>query len=198
MGYPNAFPYEVIGSPWDFYVAPVGETRPAVTDAAPTGNWIQLGTRGKYSLSEEGVRMSAPASYNYFRSFGSAAPIKAFRSEEDVVFQVSLADLTPEQLANAFNQLPTDVTEVGSTRTLTLSRGLSVTQVALLMRGPSPFMDEGIAQFWVPNACNVSSPEIPIRRDNATIYQLEWRAIFYTGGTAGEEMGVYEQQIIPT
>lgn len=196
-GFPNAFPYEVIGSPYDFYIAPVGEARPAIT-AAVAGQWVQVGSRGAYSFSDEGVRMQAPASYNYFRGFKSAAPLKAFRSEEDVVFQVSIADLTPEQLANAFNQLAADVTELGTTRTLNLSRGLSVTQVAILMRGPSPFMDAGTAQFWVPNACNVSSPEIPIRRDNATVYQLEWRAIFYFDAAAGEEMGVYETQIETT
>jgi len=197
MGYPNAFPEEVIGSPFDIWVAIAGTARPLLS-ASPAADWVQLGTRGKYSLGEEGVKVNSPASYNYFRSFGSAAPIKAFRSEEDVMVQVSMADLTPEVLANAFNQLATDVTESGFKRTLNLSRGLSVLTAAVLMRGPSPFMDGGTAQFWIPNAANVSSPEIAVRRDNATIYSLEWRAVFYAAATAGEEMGVYEVELPST
>ncbi len=197
MGFPNAFPYEVIGSPMDFYIAPAGEARPALA-SAPAGNWVQLGLRGKYSFSEEGIGVNSPAAYNYFRSYGSAAPTKAFRSEEDVMFQVSLADLTLESLANAFNQLAEDVIESGYKRTLNLSRGLSVLTAAILARGPSPYMDGGTAQFWVPNACNVSSPEIKVRRDNATIYAMEWRAVFYSLATTGEEMGVYEAELEST
>jgi hypothetical protein len=197
MPYPNAFPFEVIGSPFDFWVAPAGTARPVIS-AAPAVAWVQLGNRGKYSFGEEGVRVNSPASYNYFRSYGSAAPIKAFRSEEDVMFQTSLADLSLEHLANAFNQLAGDVTEAGITRTLNLARGLSVLTAALLMRGPSPYMDGGTSQFWVPNACNVSSPEIAVRRDNATIYSLEWRAVFYSLAAAGEEMGVYEAEVSST
>lgn len=197
MGYANAFPYEVIGAPFEFFIGPAGEPRPAL-NIAPAGNWVQLGLRGKNSFSEEGVKMNSPAAYNYFRGYGSAAPIKAFRSEEDVMFQSSLADLTPESLANAFNQLAEDVVESGFKRQMNLSRGLSVLTAALLMRGPSPYMDEGTSQFWVPNACNVSSPEISVRRDNATIYALEWRAVFYSLATAGEEMGVYEAELPST
>lgn len=197
-GYPNQFPYEVIGSPFDFYVGPVGESRPATNTLTVAGNWVQVGTQGNKSISDEGVRFGAPASYNYFRGFGSAAPLKAFRSEEDDTVQISMADLTLEQIANAFNQTADDVVETGFTRKLGLSRGLSVLQVALLLRGPSPYMDDGILQIWIPNACNVSSPEIPIRRDNATIYSLEWRALFYSLATTGEEMGVIEALIDAT
>lgn len=193
MGLPNAYPYEVMGAPHSLYIAPVGEARPAI-GAAPAGGWVLVGTAGNRSYAEEGVRVNSPAAYNYFRGLGSAAPRKAFRAEEDVSIAVTLADLTLESLATAFNKLSTDVTEAGITRTLGLSRGLGVMTVALLVRGPSPYMDDGFAQWWVPAAANVTSIELALRRDNATTYPLEFRAIWYDPATDGEEMGVFEAE----
>ena len=197
MGFPNAFPYEVIGAPHTIYIGPAGEARPTL-GATPAGNWVLLGARGNISYSEEGVRTNSPAAYNYFRGLGSAAPLKAFRSEEDVMVQVTLADLSLESLANAFNQLAEDVTESGFKRTLNMSRGLSVLTAAVLVIGPSPYMDDGTAQLWIPNAANVSNPEPVRRRDQATTYALEWRAIYYSLAAAGEEMGVMEAEIETT
>lgn len=197
MGLPNAYPYEVMGAPHSVYIATFGTARPAI-DASPSGSWTLVGERGNNSYSEEGVRVNSPAAYNYFRGLASAAPRKAFRSEEDVMIGITLADMTLESLALAFNKLAADVTESGFKRTLGLSRGLSVTTLALLVRGPSPYMDDGFAQFWIPTAINVSSIELGLRRDNATTYPLEFRAIWYDEATAGEEMGVYEAEIETT
>src|SRR5262245_12858077 len=124
MGMPNKFPFEVIGSPFSVYFAPVGTARPSVYAAVDTNIWTLLGSNGHRSYAEEGVRVNSPQAFNYFRGLGSAAPLKAFRSEEDLIFQVTLADLTLEQLSNAFNQ--NTPTEVGVTTTLPISRGLVV------------------------------------------------------------------------
>lgn len=193
MGLPNAYPYEVMGAPHSLYIGAAGLARPAIGDA-PAGGWVLVGTAGNRSYAEEGVRVNSPAAYNYFRGLGSAAPRKAFRAEEDVIIQVTLADLTLEQLATAFNKLASDVVETGITRKLGLSRGLGVQTVALLVRGPSPYMDDGHSQWWVPQACNVTSIELAMRRDNATTYPIEFRAIWYDLATTGEEMGVFEAE----
>lgn len=193
MGLPNTFPYEVIGSPFSVYLGAVGLARPAIS-AAPAVGWVLIGSNGNRSYSEEGVRVNSPQGFNYFRGLGSAAPLKAFRTEEDVTVQVTLADLTLEQLAAAFNKANTEVVETGITRKLMLSRGLTVATGALLVRGPSPYMANGFSQWWLPLVCNVSSPEIVHRRDNATTYALEWRALYYASAAAGEEMGVYEAE----
>jgi hypothetical protein len=195
MGLPNAYPYEVMGAPHSLYIATFGTARPALNVADPTGvGWTLIGLNGNKSYAEEGVRVNSPAAYNFFRGYGSAAPLKAFRSEEDVMCQVVLADMTLESLALGFNKLSSGVTEVGITRTLGLSRGLGVMTMALLVRGPSPYMDDGIAQFWIPVAANVSAVELALRRDNGTAYGLEFRALYYADATAGEEMGVYEAE----
>lgn len=193
MGLPNAYPFEVMGAPHSLYIAEFGTARPAI-GAAPSGDWVLVGEAGNRSYAEEGVRINSPAAYNYFRGLGSAAPRKAFRSEEDVIVAVTLADMTLESLATAFNKLAADVVESGITRTLGLSRGLSVATMALLVRGPSPYMADGFAQFWIPVAANVTSIELALRRDNATTYPLEFRALWYDEGIAGEELGVYEAE----
>lgn len=193
MGLPNAYPYEVMGAPHSLYIAAFGTARPAI-GAAPGGSWTLVGQNGNRSYAEEGVRVNSPAAYNYFRGLGSAAPLKAFRSEEDVIIAVTLADMTLESLATAFNKLAADVDEVGITRTLGLSRGLGVATMALLVRGPSPYMADGFAQFWIPVAANVTSVELALRRDNATTYPLEFRALWYDEATTGEELGVYEAE----
>lgn len=194
MGFPNAYPHEVMGAPHAVYIAAVGSARPALSVATPLSPWTVVGLRGNHSYADEGVRVNSPAAYNYFRGYASAAPRKAFRSEEDVTIGVTLADMTLESLALAFNKVAADVDEVGITRTLGLSRGLGVATFALLVRGPSPYMDDGIAQFWIPSVMNVSSIELSLRRDNATTYPLEFRAIWYDEATEGEEMGVYEAE----
>lgn len=193
MGMPNTFPYEVIGSPFSLYVAPAGTARPAIDVTPPGGGWTLVGSNGNKSYAEEGVRVNIPQSMNYFRGLGSAAPLKAFRSEEDVIVQVTLADLTLEQIAQALNS--NTVTETGITRKVGLSRGLTVATVALLVRGPSPYMDDGFCQFWVPYAANVTSAELAFRRDNATTYPLEWHALVDpSAATDDEQLGVLEGQ----
>jgi hypothetical protein len=182
-----------MGAPFTMWIAPPGTTKPALTVENDDLNvaWVLLGQTGNKSYSEEGVRINSPAAYNAFRGLGSAAPRKMFRSEEDVMAQVTLADLTLEQLANAFNKLAADISGT-DTRKLELSRGLTVATAALLVRGPSPYKDDGYSQWYIPAACNTSSPEIVMRRDNATTYALEWRAIWYDEAAEGEELGVYE------
>lgn len=194
MGFPNAYPHEVMGAPHGVYIAPVGQARPALSVPTPLSPWVVVGLRGERSYSEEGVRVNSPAAYNYFRGNASAAPLKAFRSEEDVEIGVTLADMTLESLAYAFNKTSEDVEETGVTRTLGLSRGLGVAGFALLVRGPSPYMDDGIAQFWIPNVMNVTSLELALQRMNATTYPLTFRAIWYDDADAGEELGVYEAE----
>lgn len=192
MGMPNTFPYEVIGSPFSVYVAAAGTARPAI-GVAPSGSWGLVGSNGNKSYAEEGVRVNIPQAFNYFRGLGSSAPLKAFRSEEDVIIQVTLADLTLEQIRQALNQ--NTVTETGITRKVGLSRGLTVATVALLVRGPSPYMDDGTSQFWLPYAANVSSPEMVMRRDNATTYALEWRALVNPDASSDDEtLGVFEAE----
>lgn len=189
MGLPNTFPYEVMGSPFSLYVAAAATARPAL-DEVPGIDWTLLGSNGAKSYAEEGVTLMLPQSFNKFRGYGSAAPLKIFRSEEDVQCRVVLADMTLEQLANALNSNTVATTPH---RKLGLSRGLTVSTIALLARGPSPYADNKYSQIWIPYAANVSSPELPFRRDTATIYTLQWDAIVNPDAASDDEqLGVIE------
>lgn len=193
MGLPNTFPFEVIGAPFSVYVAAAATARPAIT-AAPGIAWTLLGTRGPLSYSEEGVQVELPQSFNAFRSLGSAAPLKLFRSEEDAFFQITMADLTLAQLQQALNQnAVTSTPGTPGSHRVGLSRGLIVSTVALLVRGPSPYGDDLFSQFWVPYAANISNIQIQVRRDQATAYQMRWQAIVNpAAATPAEQLGIYE------
>lgn len=203
MGLPNAFPYEVMGAPHSLYIATVNTARPALNVDDPTlSGWVLVGSNGNYSYAEDGVFVNTEQAMNAFRGYASASPLKMFRSTEDVMVGVTLADLTLEQMAYAANKLSSDVSVSalgggGFTRTLTLSKGLGVKTLALLVRGPSPYMDDGYAQFWVPVAANITSVQLPLRRDNGVQYQLQFQALWSTVAEAantGEGLGVYEAE----
>lgn len=200
MGLPNPFPHEVMGAPHTMYVhatpgtaVPGGHNTPnmAADQTAITGaGWTLVGTRGTRSYTEDGVRVNTTAAYEYFRGQGSAAPIKVFRTEEDVEIGVSLADMTLESLALALNKVPGDVDILSSSaKGLGFSRGLGVKQFAVLLVGPSPYMDDGQQFFWVPNAACTSSGEMAITRRTATQYPLTFRSIWYDDAEEGYELG---------
>lgn len=74
----------VIGGPEVVYRAPVGTAFPAI-GVAPAGEWTQLGVNGNKSYSDEGVTIRHPQSVNRIRPAGSTGPIKAARTEEDLL-----------------------------------------------------------------------------------------------------------------
>lgn len=133
---------------------------------------------------------SAPQETQAHRGYGSAAPIKIFRTSEDVLFRVTIADMTLEMLANAFNG---NTVAVAPHRKLGLSRGLQMQTKALLARGPSPYADDKYSQFWIPYVANVTSVETPLRRDQVSTYALQWQAIVDpAAATEDERLGVIE------
>lgn len=190
MGVPNTFPYELIGPGFKLYWAVAATPIPGVDDEVDTLVWNLIGKNGNKSYAEEGVRINLPQTVNAFRGYGSAGVLKEFRDQEDVIVQVTIADLRLETLSLALNS--NDVTETANRRCVGLSRGLTVDTVALLARGPSPYFNDGYSQWYLPYASNHSSPEIAFRKPEAAIFQLEWRAIVDPEAAEGEELGVLE------
>jgi|SRR5690606_24641249 len=178
----NTVPYEIIAAPFTLWVAPVGTAFPAVDDA-PTDPWVKIGTSGNLNYdSDTGVVVSHPQSINKFRGLGDSGPRKVFRGEEDLIIRIALADVTPEQYAQAINGNAVTDTPPGSgtagTRKLGLSRGFTVNTVALLVRGDaSPYGATGVMQYEVPIAAQVGNPEVVYRKDQAALLQLEWHAL---------------------
>lgn len=155
----NPEPYEIIMGPCELWKAPTGTAFPDPHES-PTAPWELIGKSGNRNYTEDGVTISAPQTLAFFRGLGSTLPIKAVRTEEDVIVTVSIADLTAEQLSLAFNGNEVDETPAGvgtpGTKAIMLYRGPNVTQFAFMARGASPYSETGFGQFEIP-VCVVDS-----------------------------------------
>lgn len=194
----NTRPFEVIGAALFAYVAPPLTARPAI-DAAPVGDWTLVGTSGPLNYDEDGVTVEHPQSFNFWRSLAEAGSRKAFRTEEDLKYGLMLVDVTLEQYrlalnGNAVTTTPADV-GVAGVKKLGLSRGVTVDTVALLVRGPSPYVENGNAQYWTPIAVQTGSPAPNYKRSDPAMLQLEWTALVNPDAIdESERFGVFEAQ----
>jgi hypothetical protein len=173
-------PYEIIANPLTLWLAPSGEAFPAI-DAAPAGNWAKIGTSGTRNYSEEGLVVSASVSFQKARPAGASGPVKAFIDEEDLMFRLTMWDMTLEQFAKALNDNTVTTTAAGSGtagfKKIGLSRGLNVTEFALLARGPSPYDETMNMQFEVPRCFNSASPEMTFRKGVPAGVLLQYEAL---------------------
>jgi hypothetical protein len=175
--YDNSLPYEVLGGVLDCWVAPTGTDFPALDDD-PTAPWVLLGTN---RVSEDGATISMPQSVTPWRSLRSMGPVKMFRTSEDLMVKFSLADMTLEQFSRAFEgNTVTDTAHVAGTagyRTVGLTRGANVSQKALLLRFPSPYVDGAAAQFEVPITSLIGSPELALKKGGPMMLPFEFTAL---------------------
>jgi len=176
----NSLPYEIIAAPFTVWFAPVGTAFPLI-DAAPAAPWAKVGSSGDLNYLDEGVKVSHSQTMSLFRALGDAGSRKAFRTEEDLLIGLSLADLTLEQYAHALNSNPVTTVAAGAGtagyKKLGLSRGFSVATMALLVRGPSPYGEDWTLQFEVPRAAQTGNPEPVMRKGEPVALALEWTAL---------------------
>lgn len=194
----NAVPYEVIGAPFEAYWAAVGTTKPDIDEEPPTA-WTLIGTSGNLNHFSEGITVEHPQSMNFFRAAGDCGSRKCFRTEEDLKLRLTLADLTLEQYSHALNSNTVNDEEAGpgtpGYKSIGMSRGHTVSTVALLLRGPSPEMADGAMQFYIPRACQTGSPAPVFRNGEAAGLALEWTALVDPDAATDEErFGVIEVQ----
>jgi hypothetical protein len=192
MGSPNAIPYEVIAAPFKVYHAPVGESFPVVDLTTPGGNWALVGTSGDLSYMDDGVKVSMSQKTTLWRSAGDVGVRKVFRTEEDLVIGLTLADMTLEQLKHAlnFNSVTTAAAGSGTAgyKKIGLSRGSSVSQRALLIRGASPYGDDMTLQFEIPIAFQTGEPSIVLgKKGDPAGLALEWTAIIDPNASSVDE-----------
>lgn len=180
MGFENAFPFEIIGSPALVYVAPSGTAFPTVPFEALTNPWTLVGTAGDLNYDDEGVRIQMMQTIVEFRALGDSGPRKAFRTEEGLKFGLTIVDMTLEQISHALNgNTVTDVppgAEAGY-RWIGLSRGLAIATYAMIARGPSPYGDDMTLEWRVPYVMQTGSPEPAYRKGQPAGFALEWTAL---------------------
>lgn len=182
-------PFEIVGQPLSLWLAPVGTTFPLV-NAAPSGTWGLIGTSGIRSQDEAGVTTTHNQTINKVRTGGSLGPVKAFRSEEDLMFMLTIFDVTLEQVRIALNgnAVTTTAAATGAAgfKRVGLSRGMDVTEYALLARGVSPYADGMNAQYEVPRCYMSNSPAIVYRKATPAGVQLEFTALEDPNASAPE------------
>lgn len=183
-----AAPYEIVGAPLTLWLAPVGTAFPLI-DAAPAGTWTKVGTSGDKNYTEDGVTVTHDQAINLFRGAGSTAPRKAFRTEEDFLIGVTLADLSPTQYAQALNNAAVTTQAAGAGvagyKSFALLQGLTVSTFALLARGLSSVNDALNAQYENPAVFQSGSPAPVYNKGEAAGLELEFQALDAAGTGIG-------------
>jgi len=187
----NALPLEVIAAPFTMWVAPVGTVFPAVDEDPDTTDWTLVGSAGPLNYDEAGVNVDQPQSMAFWRSLGDAGSRKVFRSTEDFKMALMLVDVTLEQYSFAINGNTVTTTPAGvgtpGTKKIGLSRGFVVDTRAVLLRGPSPEMEDGAMQYECPRAAQTGEPKPVFTKDKPAMLAIEWTALVDTDATDPSE-----------
>jgi hypothetical protein len=187
---PHAAPYEVVMGPAEIWIAPVGTAFPLV-DAEPTGPWEKVGTNGNKNYTEDGVTVSIAKSTATFSGLGSMGPVKAVISVVGWMCSVGVADITPALLSLLMNSNTVTEVAAGGEAGYHVIDGLvdpQVTNVALLVRGPSPLAATGYGQFEVVKAfeSSESSDLLYVKSGAATTANLRFTAMEDIAAESGE------------
>lgn len=145
-------PFEIVAGLVDAYLAPLATAFPVI-NVAPAGAWIKLGAGGSKDFTEDGLVVRHEVGVERIRSAGTTGPRKAFRTQEDLLIELTLMDATAEAISAAFNQLAvTTLAGPPAEKTIQLLEGPSVTLRSLLLRGVlSPYADSASnLQFDIP------------------------------------------------
>lgn len=180
----------LVNGPLELWSAPVGEAFPAI-DAAPAGNWAKIGTSGDKNYTEDGVSVSPSQTVEAWRSLGGTFSRKAFRTEEDLIVTVTMADLSLSQVRRALNENAITSTAAGvgvaGHDEINLNRGPTVNTIALLVRGTgnSPQFDGGNVQFELDEVYEGGSQEMSFVKGGPVGVLLEFHALEDASGNVG-------------
>jgi hypothetical protein len=182
-------PYEMITTPGELWLAPVGESFPDV-DSAPSGNWAKLGQSGMYSLNEDGVTVTHEQTLNQFRSLGATGPLKVNRSEENLTIGGILEDLSLEEYAKVLNDVSVSSGTTGSgadQKEIPLRQGKSVAVFAALLRIPSAYGDGWDGQYEIPRVYQSENPAPAFTKDGKAGLQFMFTALEDTNAATEQE-----------
>lgn len=184
-----AAPYEILATPFEVWLAPVGTAFPTLDEEpdelSPSDSnevWALLGANGADNQGDEGVTVEHQQTLNVFHGGKSTAPLKAWRTEEGLRIAFTLFDVTLEAYAKAINdQTITDNAAASGTagyREIPLHQGGQVAVFALLARGEnSPYGDGWLAQYEVPKVYQSGNPAPVYRKGQPAGLQFEFMAL---------------------
>lgn len=185
----NSVPFEIIGVPFEIWEAPVGTTFPDI-DADPSAPWAKVGTSGKLNYSDDGVTVEFSETVSKFRG-ASTAVRKQWRTEEDVMVKAKVLDLTLEQVSRAlnFNTVSDIPGGTQNSSKVGLFKGAGIAQRAVVVRGPSPYLDGALSQFCIPVASVQSSTSVQFKKGEPAGFEITWTA--YADPDASSEDETY-------
>lgn len=190
-------PLEIIGGgPFTVYVAPVSEARPEIDDSEGTltgGNWDLLGVTGSNNYDESGIAVAHPQTMEYQRVLGRTAPVKAFRTQEDLSIELTLVDLSAATYALILNDKSVTTVAAASgvpgEKYFVPYRGLTVAEFAVLLRAPSPEMATGNMQWWIPRMVIEGEPKPTFVKGAGASLVVMFKALWDGSQSAGSEFG---------
>lgn len=195
----------IIASPVDLYTAPVSEAQPAVDASSATltgGNWELIGSQGDQLTQDEGgVTWANAQTVNVIRGAGSTAGIKAVRSEEDVTVSIAMIDMTLEVLTMPLTGAAVTTVAPGAgtigTKAIPIWRGPTVNEVAVLLRGPSPYLANTNMQCWMPRCYVAGDLELVFAKAEAVTVNIEFGVLMDLTQPSPNYLGLWKAQHLP-
>lgn len=200
----SSAPWEVIASPATLYFAPAATARPSIVThpyPTPSSPWALIGTSGALNYTEGGVKIAMPQEINKWKSLGDTGSRKAFRLSEDVMVEVTVADLTLEQFKHSLNGNTITTTAAAGAdagaKKIGLSRGPGVASMAILVVFPSPYGADLWSHVWLPRAINEGSPDVVFQKSEPAGLLLQFSSMVNEAAASEDEyFGVIEQQTV--
>jgi hypothetical protein len=182
---PSNAPFAIVVGVGRVYIGPVGETMPAV-DAVPAGNWIDLG-----STDDDGVTVTHARTLEAHFKGSSVLPQKSTVSEARETISFNLVELSAERYAKVLDNaaVTTVAAGAGTAGYKSFPLAPSVSQFALLVRGPSPVAD-GFAQYEYERVSPTDDHELAYGKTDKTVIPCSFEA-FESIGTPGQ-FGLYK------
>ena len=150
------------GDPYTFRIADSGGVE-GVEGSNPGWNLL-----GDSLISEDGIVVSFQQTLEPQRILAETLPVAYYRTAEEFTINATLLDYTVDTQAFLMNQrsvtsVAASVNRVGH-KTTTLERGPTVDYNSLLVRMPSPYMVDGLAQLYFPKMAVMSNIEYTLAK----------------------------------
>ena len=168
-------PYEVISSPFKVYITTGADAFTGIL-STPSGGWTKLGTNGTRNQAVGGVTIQHSQTFNKIRTEGHTGPVKAVRTEEELMIRLTLLDLSKEVYSAVING-DTPAAQGTTGHDVSLSHGESTRELKLMVRGASPAANNRVAQFEVPRAYISSSPSVQFSKSVPAGIEFEFTAL---------------------
>ena len=159
-------PQEIVSAPLTLYYAPLGTAAPTSVDAnaaaITAAGYTLIGTNGTNDYDSTGITVTHNETLATFTPLGTTAPVKVWRTDEQLEVSVTLADISPAQYAFALNDIAVTTvaatTGVAGESDVALLQGINVTVFALLAVGVSAVSNTMQAMYAIPAVYQAANP----------------------------------------